>query len=401
MTKDEKGGFSGAFAGLFEEQEKRSGKRPRAPRIGEAVVGMVVAIGRDAVFIGLDGKSEGVLERAALTGKDGVLTVKVGDTVRAHIVAMKDGQAVLRTRLGDGENALEELAQAFENGAPVAGKVTGVNKGGVEVQVGRVRAFCPMSQLEVGFVEDVQAFVGRELEFRVTKLERGQGGAPNVVVSRRALLEAERAQKAAEIRAGLSVGAIVRGPITRIKEFGAFVDLGGIEALLHVSQIGFARVGHPSEALSVGDVVEAEITKIEPSLDPKKPDRISLSLKSLATDPLIEASGKLGRGTRHSGKVVRLEAFGAIIALEGGFEGMVHVSELQSDRRVQHAREVLSVGQDVEVVVLEIDTARRRLSLSMKQVAALREAADAAAFQRPAAVSLGTFGELFAKKLGR
>ena len=326
--------------------------------------------------------------------------------MKAHVVAIRDGQVVLRTRLGGGDDALAELGQAKDSGAPVIGRVTGVNKGGVEVEIGSVRAFCPISQLEAGFVEDAQAYVGRDLEFRVTQLERGQrdgehGERANVVLSRRAHLEAERMRMAAELRAGLSVGMTVRGSITRVKDFGAFVDLGGIEGLVHVSEIGFARVGHPSEALSVGDVVEAQITKIEPSLDPKKPDRISLSVKALSTDPLVEATGKLARGSRHQGKVVRLEPFGAIVAIEGGVEGLVHVSELASDRRVRHARDVVNIGQDVEVVVLEVDPTRRRISLSMKQVAAQREAADVAAYQRPGSASLGTFGDLLGKKLRR
>lgn len=395
MSKNETGGF----AGLFAEYEARAGKKSRGVRTGDTVVGTVVAISSDAVFIGLDGKSEGLIERAELINKDGELTVKVGDTLKAFVVAFRDGQAVLRTRLGGGDDPLAELGQAFNSGAPVVGRVTGVNKGGVEVEIGSVRAFCPISQLEAGFVEDAQAFVGRDLEFRVTQLER-QGERANVVVSRRAHIEAERAAKAAELRAGLSVGMTVRGRITRLKEFGAFVDLGGIEGLVHVSEIGFARVGHPSEALSVGDAVEAQITKIEISNDPKKPDRISLSVKALSTDPIVEASGKLARGSRHQGKVVRLEQFGAIVALEGGVEGLVHVSEL-SDRRVRHARDVVSVGQDVEVVVIEVDATRRRISLSMKQVAAQREAAEVAAYQRPGSSSLGTFGELLGKKLGR
>jgi small subunit ribosomal protein S1 len=388
------------FSELFAEYERGGrGQTKRQPRVGEEVTSRVVAISDDAVFVDLGGKAEGLIERAELTDREGVLGVAVGDTVSARVVQIRDGQIVLRTKLGRGDDPFEDLARAHELRMPVVGKVCGVNKGGVEVEIGGVQAFCPLSQLELGYVEDPGTFLGRELEFLVVQHERGRGDRPNVVLSRRALLEDARAVRAAELRARLEVGAVVQGTVTRLTDFGAFVDLGGLDGLLHKSELGFGRIGHPSEVLSVGDVVEAQITKIEPTSDPKRPDKIGLSLKSLKGDPWAEMAETLRQGAQLRGTVMRLEPFGAFVSLSEGVEGMVHVSEL-SERRVSHPREVVSVGQEVEVVVLEVDGERRRVALSMKQVALQREAADAASYQ-PSGAALGTFGELLKKKLGK
>lgn len=292
MSKEASG-----FAGMFEALEREGGTRgSRGPKIGDEVSGTVVKIGSDAVYVDLGGKAEGLIERHELLDAEGNLRVSVGDRLRAFVVAHRSGTTVLGTRFGArsgtsgrsgggargaGEDVAVEVVRAFEAGLPIAGKVKAVNKGGVEVEVAGVSAFCPISQLDLQRVEDASVFVGRDLDFVVTKFEAG-GGRPNVVLSRRAVLEVERAQRAAEVVSKLEIGAVVKGTVTRIQPFGAFVDLGGVEGLLHKTELGIARNARVEQVLSVGQELEAIVTKVEPSGDPKRPDRISLSMKAVA-----------------------------------------------------------------------------------------------------------------------
>jgi small subunit ribosomal protein S1 len=393
---------SKGFADLFAEYESSATSEPtRKPRVGEELTGTVVAISAEAVFVDVGAKAEGVIERAELLDADGQLTVAVGDSVTARVADLRNDNITLRKRMGRGDQAGGELAQAFEHGIPVLGKITGVNKGGVEVETGGVRAFCPASQLELGFVEDMTTYVGRELEFRVTKFQAaGRGGKPDVVLSRRSLLEEERAKRATEIMAGLEIGSVLSGRVTTLKEYGAFVDVGGIEGMLHKSELGFGRIGHPKEVLEVGETVQVRVIQIEKSDDPKKRDRISLSLKAMKDDPWDAIVASLAEGSVVTGKVARLEAFGAFIELAAGVEGLVHVSEI-ADRRINHPREALTVGASVEATVLGVDDERRRLSLSIKGVAAQREGKQAADYKPVAGASLGTFADLMKKKLGK
>ena len=283
----------GGFAGMFEALDQGTVKRgTRDPRIGEEVSGTVVKIGADAIFVDLGSKAEGVIEREDLLDAEGKLRVVLGDRVRAFVLAQRDGVTVLGTRLGSrgaaarpggrgGEPTGGAALLAFQSGLPISGKVKAVNKGGVEVEVAGVSGFCPISQLDLQRIEDASVFVGQDLEFIVTKFEAG-GGRPNIVLSRRALLEAERAVKAAEVIAGLQVGSAVRGKVTKLQLFGAFVDIGGVEGLLHRSELGIGRTGKVSQVLTEGQEIEAIVAKIEPSDDPRKPHRISLSLKEVA-----------------------------------------------------------------------------------------------------------------------
>ncbi len=372
----------------------------RAPRVGDTVVGRIVVITNDSVFVDLGAKAEGLLDRAELVDKDGKLPVAVGDTIEAHVASVKDGNIVLRTRLGAGTGAAAELSQAKQLGIPVEGKVAAVNKGGVEVTVAGLRAFCPMSQLDAGYVEDPATYVGRTLEFLVSDIQTGRGD-PNVVLSRRALLEQEKAKRAAETRARLAEGVVVKGTVSTIKKYGAFVDIGGIEGMLHISELGFGHVDHPGEVLEVGETIDVQIIKLEATDDPKRPERVGLSLKALKQDPWSNAGRSFTKSKRVKGQVVRLEPFGAFVAVGDGMEGLVHVSEMVADRRVNHPREVLSVGQTIEAVVLEVDTEKRRLSLSMKAVAAQQEQEQADSYQPAGSGSMGTFADLMKKKLGK
>jgi small subunit ribosomal protein S1 len=401
---DETAGFAAMFAEM-EKTDPQAGRR-RSIQVGDEISGCVVAINQATVFIELDGKTEGCIERAELTNEDGELTVQLGDVVTTRVISKHDGQITLGDKMGRGSDPAAELGHAYEHRIPVSGTVSGVNKGGVEVQLGKLRAFCPMSQLDNSYVEDPSAFVGRELEFRITKLETGRGDQVDVVLSRRVLLDAERQKRAAEMRDQLTVGASLRGTVKTLKEFGAFIDLGGVEGLVHISQLGFGRIGHPQEVLSVGDEVEVQVLKVEPSDDPKRSDRISLSLKALQEDPWKKAVETLAVGGEVQGKVVRMEPFGAFISLNVagvaiGCEGLVHVSEMSDTRRINHPREVLEVGREVTATVLEIDPERRRVGLSMKAVARNREQAQAANYKPAGGASMGTFADLLKGKLGK
>ncbi len=377
------------FAALLAEYD--SPKKRREPQPGDEVKGRVISIGRDAVFVDLGAKSDGMLELAELRDADGKVTVQVGDEIEARVVEGGEGVLMLRRAFGRGKQAEEGLAQAFEHGIPVEGLVTGVNKGGVEVQVAGVRAFCPISQLDLRHTEDATPFVGQRHTFRITRFEPGPRG--NIVLSRRALLEAEAAVQAEKTRSTLAVGSVLRGKVTALKDYGAFVDLGGLEGMLHVSEIGFARIGHPKDVLSVGQDIEVQIIKIEKTGDDKRPEKIALSLKSLEKDPWSDVAERVPEGAKLPGVVKRVETFGAFVEILPGVEGLVHATELGSARPVRHAKEVVKVGQAVQVIVLTVDGAQHRISLSMAPIDD-----DGGSTPAPATPkSLGTFGDLLKK----
>ncbi len=386
------------FAAMFAQAEagKPKGKAARRPQPGDVVKGVITSIGKDAVFVELGGKSEGVLDREQVAAPDGTLRVKVGDTVEARVAGERGGALLLRMKMGKGPEARAELVQALELGIPVEGKVTQPVKGGLEVDVAGVRGFVPASQIDARFVEDLTPFVGQRLEFRVTQYERG-----NLVLSRRALLEEENAKRAAETRGKLAVGVVIRGKVTGFKPFGAFVDIGGIEGMLHVSELGFARVEKPEEVLALGQELDVQVIKIEEATEPGKRPRIGLSLKAMLDDPWGAQTRHLSPGSRVRGTVTRLQPFGAFVELSPGLEGLVHISELGAGRRVNHPKEVVKVGQEVEVEILAIDPEKRRLSLSLAaaEKSAERAQLDEARAVTPAAPArLGTFADLLKKK---
>ena len=362
------------FAKLLAEYE-----RPRRePRVGEVVRGRVISIGSDAVFVDIGAKSEGMIDLAELRDREGKLHVKVGDTVDGTVVDT-DGGIVMRVLLGRGDNARAELQQAHAAGIPVEGTISGVNKGGVDVQIAGVRAFCPVSQLDLHHVENPAAFVGQRLQFRITRIE-GSGRHLNLVVSRRALLEEEQKVRAAETRAKLQPGLIVKGTVTSLKDYGAFVDIGGLEGLLHVSELGFGRTGHPKEVLSIGQTVEVQVLKIEK-------EKISLSLKSLARDPWLDAAERYRVGQRIKGAIVRSEPFGVFVELEPGVEGLLHKSQLGEGKPPR-------VGQTIEASVLAIEGDKRRISLSLEPPQDDTPEGPSSA-GKP---GFGTFGDLLKKK---
>jgi len=370
-TEEKKG-----FGEILAEFEHDTPKKKRDEQgAGSKVSGKILSIGEEWVFVDVGGKSEGRIAAAELKDAEGNFTVKEGDTLEATITGTdpESGALLLKRKAGGKGKRTEvsaEIKQAFESGLPVEGMVTGLNKGGAEVQVYGMRAFCPLSQLDLRYVEDPQRFVGQKLQFKISRLEEGNRGGrgPNIVLSRRALLEDEQQAKASETREKLQVGATLTGKITSLTTYGAFVDLGGIEGMLHVSEIGHSRTAHPQDVFQVGQEVEVQVIKIEKGKDEKRPERISLSRRALEKDPWRDAVSRFPEGTETTGKVARTETFGAFVELAPGLEGLVHISEIGGGRRLNHAREAVQPGQEVQVRVLGVDTARRRISLSMSAV---------------------------------
>jgi len=382
------------FAAMLAASERAAGPggRGRRPRfaVGDKVRGRIASIGQEVTVLELDGGGEGTLETLELRDEAGQLTVAVGE--KQGFVSVRRGAGAAR-----GRPALEEAAAT---GLPVEGLVTGVNKGGLDVDVGGVRGFCPVSQLELRPVADPAAYVGQRLAFKVTRYEEDRRGA-NLVLSRRALLEEEARARAVETRAKLAPGAVLPGVVTALKDFGAFVDVGGIEGLLPASEIGFSRGTRPADVLSVGQAITVQVARIEKRDDPKRPEQISFSMKSLERDPWTDVAATLRAGTVVRGQVSRVETFGAFVELAPGVEGLLHISELGAKRPLRHAREAVKPGDALEVTVLAVEPERRRISLGLGARGDTIDAEGKAAAARASGAStgLGTLGDLLKGKL--
>jgi len=381
------------FASMLAESEKGA-PRTKRPKVGDLVKGKVISFGKDTVFVDLGGKAEGTLERSQVTDSEGNLQIKIGDMIETRIVSDAGGVLGLRIRMGGrGPEAKAELQQAHELGIPVEGTVTEVIKGGVSVDVAGVRGFCPASQIDARFVEDLTTYVGQKLTFRITRYE-----PRNLVLSRRVLVEEEKAKIATETRKTLEPGLVVRGKIVGFKPFGAFVDIGGMEGMLHVSELGYSRVEKPEDVLSMGQEVDVVVLKVEQTVEKGRTvDRISLSLKALATDPWRDAVAMFKEGQRLKGKVTRLMTFGAFVEIAPGIEGLVHISELGAGRRLNHPKEVVAEGQEVDATILRIDAPERKIALSLANTegGTAEEVAEASKAQPNA--KFGTFGDLLQK----
>jgi small subunit ribosomal protein S1 len=347
------------FASLLAQSEEQPAREPRA---GERVEGKIVQITASEAFVDCGGRSELPLDVAEIKDKEDNLTHAVGDTITAHVME-KGGEKRLTLSLSLRDAGREALLRAHEEGAPVRGTVRQTNKGGFTVDLGGIRGFCPFSQMDLRRVEDPSVYVGNEFSFKILEVSPDQR---NVVVSRRALLIAERSRLAADTRQELALGLVRKGVVTRVVPFGAFVDIGGVEGLVHISQISHQRVADPAEHLVPGQEVSVQVIEIE-NLGQGRRERIGLSMKALARDPWPDAVRELKPGMETTGTVVRLVDFGAFVEVRPGVTGLVHVSELGQER-IRHPREILQPGQEVIVRVLNIDVDRRRLSLSLKEI---------------------------------
>lgn len=364
----------GEFARLL-AQESAGGKVEVAA--GAKVQGVLVKIGPEDSFVDFGGRSEGRLKTAELLDAEGKAGLAVGDPIEAYMV---ENQAeILLTRFfGQHDQAADKLYQAFKAGIPVEGQVRAINKWGLGVDIQGVRAFCPLSQIDTRYVEDAQGFKDQIMQFKILRYS-DQGR--NIVLSRRALIEEVQKEQATLVKGQLGEGAQISGKVTRMEAFGAFVELGGgVEGMIHVSEISHERVGHPKEVLHEGQEVQVRVLKVK-DLDDRRKARISLSLKALQQDPWSEARGQLKEGSVVKGVVAALETFGAFVELEGKVQGLVHVSEL-ADKRVAHPRDVLALGQEVKVLVLELDARRKRMRLSIKQAESAEADADLKEFRQ-------------------
>lgn len=392
------------FAALLAASEAEAQRQDIS--VGEIVRGRVMALGQTSAFVAIGGKGEATIDLAEFRDPpSGTVKLAIGDLIEATVVddGSQSGVVVLKRTLGRGGHLPAELEQAQAHGIPIEGLVTGENKGGFEVQIGSVRAFCPGSQIDrrrPGERAPAAQYIGQRFAFRVTKIE---GGGRNVVVSRRELLEEEAAAQAAQTWEQLHVGAVLQGRVTNIRDFGAFVDLGGVEGLIHVSELGYGRVNHPSEVLEVGQVVEAQVVKVEEAGTGRR--QVGLSMKALAADPWTTVRERFPIGTTVHGKVRHIEAFGAFVEIAPGLDGLVHISKLVLDRRLSHARQAVSIGQEIEVTVLAVDPEQRRISLSMVEqarvardagIATERADEQATVAQANQRRTLGTFAELLA-----
>ncbi len=359
-----------SFSALFAESEQKG--RPQKIAVGDVVSGKVIALSPSTAFVAIGDKSEATIDAAEFRDPTtNEIRIAVGDTIEATVVddGSHSGTPVLRRSIGShgGRHGhiAAELEQALAHELAIQGVVTAEVKGGFEIQIGSTRAFCPGSQIDSrrgGERVAASEYIGQRLEFRVTKIE--QGGR-NVVVSRRALLEAQAEWVAERTWEQLRVGAVLTGKVSSVRDFGAFVDLGGVEGMIHVSELSHARVAKPSDVLAVGQTVEVQVIKIAATTDERGRRQIGLSLKALAADPWTTLAERFPVGSNVPGTVRRLEAFGAFVEITPGVEGLVHISKITLGRRLSHPRQALAVDQAVDVTVLAIDAAQRRVSLSM------------------------------------
>jgi len=348
--------FEESFAALFEESLNR-----QEMRAGEVITAEVVRIDQNFVVVNAGLKSESYIPLDEFRSDRGDVTAQVGDYVQVAIEQLEDGYGETRLSRDKAKRiaAWNDLDKALNDAILVKGMITGKVKGGLTVMVNGIRAFLPGSLVDMRPVKDTTPFEGKEFEFRVIKLDRKRN---NVVVSRRAVLEASMGEERQKLLETLKEGTVVKGVVKNITDYGAFVDLGGIDGLLHITDLAWRRVRHPSEVLSVGDELEAKVLKFD-----QEKNRVSLGLKQLGEDPWVGISRRYPQGTRLFGKVTNITDYGAFVEVEQGIEGLVHVSEMDWTNKNIHPTKVVQLGDEVEVMILEIDEDRRRISLGMKQ----------------------------------
>ena len=344
------------FAQLFEESLQELETRP-----GSIVKGTVVSIDKDIVLVDAGLKSESAIPADQFKNAEGELEIAIGDQVDVALDAVEDGfgETILSREKAKRHEAWVELEKAYEDKATIKGVINGKVKGGFTVEVNSVRAFLPGSLVDVRPVRDTTHLEGKELEFKVIKLDAKRN---NVVVSRRAVIEAESSAERETLLANLEEGHEIKGIVKNLTDYGAFVDLGGVDGLLHITDMAWKRVKHPSEIVNVGDEINVKVLKFD-----KDKQRVSLGMKQMGNDPWHDISQRYPEGTKISGQVTNLTDYGCFVEIEDGVEGLVHVSEMDWTNKNIHPSKVVSLGDTVEVMVLEIDEERRRISLGLKQ----------------------------------
>ncbi|MGY3831298.1 30S ribosomal protein S1 [Citrobacter freundii] len=345
-----------SFAQLFEESLKEIETRP-----GSIVRGVVVAIDKDVVLVDAGLKSESAIPAEQFKNAQGELEIQVGDEVDVALDAVEDGfgETLLSREKAKRHEAWIRLEKAYEEAATVTGVINGKVKGGFTVELNGIRAFLPGSLVDVRPVRDTLHLEGKELEFKVIKLDQKRN---NVVVSRRAVIESENSAERDQLLENLQEGMEVKGIVKNLTDYGAFVDLGGVDGLLHITDMAWKRVKHPSEIVNVGDEITVKVLKFD-----RERTRVSLGLKQLGEDPWVAIAKRYPEGTKLTGRVTNLTDYGCFVEIEEGVEGLVHVSEMDWTNKNIHPSKVVNVGDVVEVMVLDIDEERRRISLGLKQ----------------------------------
>ncbi len=343
-----------SFAALF-------GSSERSFKEGEIASGTVLSIDNDFVQIDIGFKSEGLVQAWEFMDEDGTILISVGDEVDVLLEESEDesGRIVLSKEKADRLKVWDDISKAYKADEPVEGTVISRVKGGLAVDIG-VKAFLPGSQVDLRPVRNLEHVVGQRLKFKIIKFNKRRA---NIVLSRRALLETERKKLRETTLETLAPGQIVDGVIKNLTDYGAFIDLGGIDGLLHVTDMSWGRVNHPSELFHVGDEIKVKVLKFD-----AESERVSLGLKQIQPDPWIDASMRYPIGKRIQGKVVSLAEYGAFVELEPGIEGLIHVSEMSWTKRIKHPSKVVTVGDTVEALVLDVDERERKISLGMKQI---------------------------------
>ncbi len=348
--------MSESFAELFEESLNATPMQP-----GKIVTGTVVNVGSDVVMVNAGLKSEGAIPVSEFLNEKGELTVSVGDLVDVSLETLEDGFGAtqLSREKAKAAEAWIRLEHAFEANDTVVGMISGKVKGGFTVELENIRAFLPGSLVDVRPIRDTTHLEGKDLEFKLIKLDRPRN---NIVVSRRAILEKENSAEREALLETLEEGKTVKGIVKNLTDYGAFVDLGGIDGLLHITDMAWKRVKHPSEVVAIGDEIEVQVLKFD-----KERERVSLGLKQMGDDPWKDIARRYPNSTRLHGKVTNIADYGCFVEIEDGVEGLVHMSEMDWTNKNVHPSKLVSLGDEVEVMVLDIDAERRRISLGIKQ----------------------------------
>ena len=369
------------FAAMFEASLARVGQELQA---GTKITATILQTGSEWTFLDVGQKGEGVLATAELLDAEGQLAAAVGDQISVYFISRKDGELRFTTKVGGSGSGTEQLQQAYQGGIPVEGRIDKEIKGGYEVALpGNVRAFCPFSQVGLRPL-DASELIGRTLSFRITQFgERGR----NIVVSHRVLLDEERKEQREALRQTLKEGQMVTGTVTNLRDFGAFVDIGGIEGLLPISEISYGRVEDINTVLEVGRQLDLIVKKIDWA-----ENRFSFRLRDTLADPWLKVGNNYQVGGKYPGTVSRLAQFGAFVTLEEGIDGLLHISKMGDGQRIRHPQDLFKVGQQLTVVIEKIDDGEKRISLAL--AGAVDEASETSYSEGSSGSGMGTLGEL-------
>jgi len=372
----------GSFAEMFEQS--MVGKTKLEP--GQKIDAKVLQIGSEWIFLDVGQKGEGVLDSRELLDEEGNLTVSVGDRVSAYFLSRKSGELRFTTRLGGGSSGTAQLEEAWRSEIPVEGRIEKEIKGGYEIKLpGNVRAFCPFSQIGLRRQDDSEDITGMTLSFRITQFsEQGR----NIVVSHRVILDEERRQQRAELMKTLKEGMVVTGTITNIRDFGAFIDIGGLEGLLPISEISYGRVDKIEDVLHIGQQLEVVVKKCD-----WEKERFSFSLRDTLANPWAKVATAYPVGSIHTGTVSRLAQFGAFVTLEEGIDGLMHISRIGGEQRIKHPQDVLKLGQQLQVTVEKVDLDEKRISLA--PVRDKTDESEETSYEEKTTGGMGSFADLF------